>query len=546
MEIRSVRLSYEEIAAQMREVQGTVPQRVVVRVPDDLSSNWRDPAPLQANHPVDQCPPWLEQLAFRWTRRLNWVRYQFNRPQKIDLDAFDHLDWRDGRRRRRMLDLGRQTLEAWAQDGWVPPGLKASIHGAVRGDVAAVKVDEQHIRLNIRPGGHLPALDPSEVWVDAPFRFWHVLAHEAAHVAFDQVGQPFQPSNRTPQDQALLVDLNTHVFGRGATPHIYHQLNEGFADTYGAMIALHSAGYSASAQAQLMRFIDVREEDARRNAREIPVPWKGGMLDSYELTAPALKRMWLERETWMNQSPEQMHQRALEIVSDTWIETARRHVARQEVEDEPQRRRYAAGLSAEPVPTREQRILAWLPEDHLWSLSLSHRVLEIRMHDGVEAAQATLARFQAQGLQPEGRQWRLATLFAQAPHLWQDGRGVHGVNVPAHLRQEMEDGRWREERVRMETGLVQAVDRWNVRLVLDREWEHARTAALQGKTLQPPRIPAVAAFDSAPDDDWALSPAARSSSPPGRTLGSVLNASRPAASAPVAPAHTVRPGFRAR
>ena len=254
------------------------------------------------------------------------------------IEWYERMDSRWQRRRREAVrDQDQALVNLWRAEGWLLGEVRVHLAGPLRASCGCVWIgsrpDQVHdVMLNIRPSGDLPHLteNPYDIATVPLLNQWLTLAHEAAHTVFAGECFPFQPSpealNRLgvmPERAAAQVhDWNVKLFSMGALGSFCRQLDEAFADVYGAMMVLASTDFHPQA---------IREVELRQQLREAdiqqPLPrWSASAeFDLYEVTSPALQRLLETRTVWAKGTPDEQRQHALRLVSDAWLSVAARH-----------------------------------------------------------------------------------------------------------------------------------------------------------------------------------------------------------------------------
>jgi hypothetical protein len=329
-----VRWSYFEIAKEMGKLQAG-PDFLELRGADLVNGDSQEAYPL--------APKWLMRIG-EWAQALfrfgaGWGR-DFNEWEFLDQvsrlrEGLDSLDRKELPRRRAVAAQGQHLVDRWKEEGWVTGQVHVSLGGAFVSGASAIQYGphrEGHhdLRLNVRANGNVPNLGVGEsLMITSPHRLWLTLGHEAAHAEFMGEAAPFRPSSTvrqatglTPSDAEQQIQaINTHLFGPASTGDFGAQLNEAFADVYGAMMTLRSAFWSPAAVFQVKQLSAVRKGNHDYHRFKYG-PWRNGQLDLYQITGPALDKLLDEPTIWHDFSPSQMKQRALELVSDAWLEVA--------------------------------------------------------------------------------------------------------------------------------------------------------------------------------------------------------------------------------
>lgn len=263
-------------------------------------------------------------------------------PEPTSMEWYETLDAQWGRgRRRAMRDQDQALVNQWRAEGWLLGEVHVHAAGPQRSfDTGCVWIGSRpqqvhDIMLNIRPGGDLPNLakasDVPTAETEVPvFNQWLTLAHEAAHTVF--VGElfPFQPSPDAlrrlgvprPEVNRQVRTWNVDLFSLGSLGPFYRQLDEAFADVYGAMMVLTSTHFHP----QVIQEVQLRQR-LRAAAVDTPAPsWtKETSFDEYEVTAPALQRLLDTQAEWAPLSPAEQRRHALTLISDAWLAVAAQH-----------------------------------------------------------------------------------------------------------------------------------------------------------------------------------------------------------------------------
>lgn len=357
------------------------------------------------------------------------------------LEWYERLDSRWQRRRREAVrDQDQALVNLWRAEGWLLGEVRVHLAGPLRAGCGCVWVgsrpDQVHdVMLNIRPNGDLPHLTETPYAIETVplLNQWLTLAHEAAHTVFAGERFPFQPSaealSRLGVAADQVHDWNVKLFSMGALGPFCGQLDEAFADVYGAMMVLASTDFHP----QAIREVELRQQ-LREAAIQQPLPrWSASAeFDQYEVTAPALQRLLKRRADWAKRSPDEQRQHALRLVSDAWLSVAARHT-----QDEPN----------------------WV-NDMDWSLS-AHPVFHEQMLrafiEGPEGPEATLAHY-ADMAETVGHQ-----LWSKWLKMWRrsDQAATLDLCAPETNRSLREvDGRYDSRRTAIHEFVDPWMDRW--------------------------------------------------------------------------------------
>lgn len=139
-----------------------------------------------------------------------------------------------------------------------------------------------------------------------------VLLHEAAHCEFDHTANPFRPSQTTAIGRTLtdedVARLNTWSFDGGGNALARSMLNEGFAESYGAMMLLVSTKFAPDT-IKTLEHIFLQRQDVNATYQD-----RGTF--AHLACADALEKTLSRIDEWKHLSPQMMKAKALEYASD--------------------------------------------------------------------------------------------------------------------------------------------------------------------------------------------------------------------------------------
>jgi hypothetical protein len=211
------------------------------------------------------------------------------------------------------------------------------------------------------------------------FRYALMMAHEAGHTAYRNIWSPFQPSENFTaltteknvgrvKGHDLIQAIEDTILGPCATNPFDPQLEETFADVYGALLVLRTSEGNEQAWAEVRLWTAVREANHAwfLNNAHSPAPviaWSDpAAVFTYD-TAPALRLMMERSEQWARLPLSALPELALNLVSDAWLIQLRQQLTVDPYVLEPLlnvgHNRFANRLN---VAATEGRLLAFLAE----------------------------------------------------------------------------------------------------------------------------------------------------------------------------------------